>query len=66
MQKKSSLTYFDKYHLLSSKHLNYIKFRKVYELIQTKAHLTPGGLNKIYRIKNSMNTRSNESLGLDD
>jgi hypothetical protein len=32
------IRYFDKYHLLSSKHVNYLKWRKTYILVQTQKH----------------------------
>lgn len=36
---KNVVSYFDAYPLLSSKHLDYIKWRKVYTMIQNKDHL---------------------------
>jgi len=56
------IRYFDHYHLLSSKHINYLKWRKVYLLIQGKAHRTPEGIKRILAIKGSMNRHSDESL----
>lgn len=50
------IEYLDKYHLLSSKHVNYIKWRKVYHLVQREQHLTPEGQARITRIKSSMYT----------
>lgn len=45
--------YFDKYHLLSSKHIKYLKIRKVYRIIQKGENLTKdfNGLVKLYKLK---------------
>nr|YP_010697886.1 LAGLIDADG homing endonuclease [Fuscoporia viticola]WCF76847.1 LAGLIDADG homing endonuclease [Fuscoporia viticola] len=43
--------YFNNYHLLSSKHLNYLNWRKAYLIVQNKEHLTELGLNKIIKLK---------------
>jgi hypothetical protein len=85
--------YFDYYHLLSNKHVNYLKWRKAYRLIQNKEHrpsgtvgapggdpnlkkdLSPGGagrrlgvrscgIEKIKKLKNSMNSFNKEQLEL--
>jgi len=47
--------YFDNFHLQSSKHNNYLKWRKTYILIQERYHLTEIGVEKIIKLKNSMN-----------
>ena len=52
------LNYFDKYYLLSSKHVNYLKWRKAYVIIQSKNHLNKDGINKITKLKNTMNRLS--------
>ena len=59
---KKVISYFDKYHLLSSKHLNYLKWRKAYLIIQSKNHLNTEGLNKITKLKSTMNSLSVDSL----
>lgn len=46
--------YFRKYHLLSYKHVNYLKWYKVYLMIQSTKYLTEEDINKIIKIKNSM------------
>ena len=50
---KKVINYFDKYHLQSKKHISYLKWRKVYTLLQDKEHLTEKGLFKIERIHQS-------------
>lgn len=58
------IDYLDKYHLLSSKHVNYLKWRKVYILVQEKKHLTPEGQARILKMKSSMISYSKETLDL--
>ncbi len=48
------IKYFDNYHLLSSKHIDYLKWRKAYIIIQNKHPLNKSGLDKIVKIKKSM------------
>ncbi len=52
---KRVIEYFDQYHLQSKKHISYIRWRKVYRLIQDKKHLTDIGLYKILTIKSLIN-----------
>ena len=52
---KNVINYLDQYHLLSSKHVNYLKWRKAYLIIQNKDHLTTNGLDKLIKFKKSMN-----------
>ena len=49
------IQYFDHYHLQSIKHISYLRWRKVYRLIQNKEHLTEKGLAKILMIKPLIN-----------
>lgn len=56
---KNVINYFNKYHMLSNKHVNYLKWRKAYILIQNKEHLTEEGIKKIIKLKNTMNKHSN-------
>ena len=58
---KNVVDYFNSFHLLSSKYISYLKWRKAYLLIQDKKHLTELGLNKIIKLKNSMN-KLNEDI----
>ena len=62
---KKVIKYLDKYHMLSSKYINFLRWRKVYQLIQEKKHLTPKGQARIIKIKYSMNSFSKEPLDLD-
>ena len=52
---KRVIQYFDQYHLQSRKHVSYLRWRKVYRLIQDKEHLTEKGLSKILTIKSLIN-----------
>jgi len=52
---KRVIEYFDRYHLQSRKHISYLRWRKVYRLIQDKKHLTDKGLSKILIIKSLIN-----------
>ena len=52
---KKVINYFDTFHLQSSKHLNYLKWRKAYLLIQNKEHLNDQGFKQIIKLKNTMN-----------
>jgi len=58
---KSVINYFDKFQLISSKWVNYLKWRKIYRIIQRKEHLTIEGLNKIKHIKGSSETNTPNS-----
>lgn len=49
------IDYFDKHHLMSTKYINYLKWRKAYIIVQNKDHLSLQGLDKITKIKNTMN-----------
>jgi len=53
---KKVIDYFDKYHLQSKKHLSYLRWRKVYILIEEKKHLTKEGFNKIVKINGALLT----------
>jgi hypothetical protein len=62
---KKAIQYFDKFHLQSKKHLSYLRWRKVYILIQNKEHLTEKGLAKIIKIKALIN-RHEENTTIQD
>ena len=55
---KKVINYFDHFHLLSSKHINYLKWRKAYLIIQNRDHLNKDGLERIIKLKNTMNRLS--------
>ena len=59
---KNVINYFDNFHLLSSKHINYLKWRKAYIIIQNKDHLNKNGLEKIIKLKNTMNRLSGSTV----
>jgi len=55
---KNFINYFDYFHLLSSKYINYLKWRKAYLIIQSpkaRDHLKEEGLERILKLKKSMN-----------
>lgn len=51
---KIYINYFDYFHLLSSKHVNYLKWRKAYLIIQNRDHLKKEGIEKIIKLKKTM------------
>lgn len=59
---KKFIKYFDQFHLLSSKYVNYLKWRKVYSIIQKKEHLTKNGIEKIIKKKSNMNSQSKDTF----
>ena len=59
---KNVINYFDEYHLQSRKYLNYLRWRKVYILIQKKEHLNNKGLSKILIIKSLINKHENITI----
>ena len=52
---KNVIEYFNKFNLQSRKHVSYLRWRKIYTLIQDREHLTDKGLIKIIRIKSLIN-----------
>lgn len=52
---RNIINYFDIYHMLSVKHVNYLKWRKAYLLIQDRKYLDKDGLVRITKLKNTMN-----------
>ena len=58
------IDHFDKYPLISQKWADYELFKSAVSLIKNKEHLTWEGLNKILRIKASMNLGLSEELKL--
>ena len=62
---KKVIQYFDKFNLQSRKHVSYLRWRKVYILIQNKEHLMEKGLTKILTIKSLIN-RHEENTAIQD
>ena len=58
---KNVIEYFNKFNLQSRKHISYLKWRKVYTLIQNREHLTDKGLIKILTIKSLINYHEDNS-----
>lgn len=56
------IKYFDEYHLQSNKHINFLKWRKAYLLIQDKEHLYDQGIKKIIVLKNTMNSLNKDTI----
>ena len=56
---KKVISYFDHFHLLSCKHVNYLKWRKAYLIIQKKDHLNEKGINNIIKLKKNINKFNN-------
>ena len=61
---KKVVDYFDHFHLLSSKYINYLKWRKAYLIVQDREHLTDKGIDKIIKLKNTMNKYNKDSIDL--
>lgn len=51
---KNLADYFDKFNLNSSILIKYLKWRKVYRIIQRKEHLNNIGLDKIIKIRDNL------------
>lgn len=56
------LDHFEKYPLITQKKADYLLFKRAFELIKNKEHLTKEGIDKIVAIKTSMNLGLNEEL----
>ena len=56
------IQHFDNFPLLTQKYSDYILFKQVVELMQSKKHLTEGGLCKIVDVKASLNKGLPEEL----
>ncbi|KAF1107977.1 hypothetical protein B8V09_03485 [Streptococcus agalactiae] len=56
------IPFFNNYPLKGIKLKNFEEFKKVANLMGSKAHLTESGLNKIREIKSEMNLRTDESF----
>jgi len=56
---KNVVDYFNSFHLLSSKYISYLKWRKAYIIIQNNDHLKNERLKKIVKLKNTINKSNN-------
>jgi hypothetical protein len=54
------LPHFDKYSLVTKKHIDYLLFKNIVEIMLNKKHLTENGLQEIVNLRASLN------LGLSD
>lgn len=52
---KKIIEYFNQHNLQSRKHVSYLRWRKIYTLIQDREHLTDKGLKKILKLKSLIN-----------
>ena len=59
---KNVVGYFDNFHMLSGKHVNYLKWRKAYLIIQCRNHLNEDGLREIIKLKNTMNRLNDTTI----
>lgn len=51
------IPFFDLYPVLGIKKMDYYDFKKIYNIILSKEHLTPDGLAQIQQIRNNMNDK---------
>ena len=61
---KTIITHFDKFPLITDKSSNFELFKKVYQIVELKEHLTIEGVKKILSIKASMNLGLSPELKL--
>ena len=59
---KNVVNYFDHFHLLSSKYINYLKWRQAYLIVKNRDHLNKDGLEKIIKLKSTMNSLSDTAV----
>ena len=59
---KNVIEYFNYFHLQSRKHVNYLRWRKAYIIIQDKNHLNKEDLIKIIKLKNTINDEVNTTV----
>lgn len=56
------IDHFDKYPLITQKQADYLLFKRAFELISRKEHLTPEGFRQILSIKAAINLGISDSL----
>ena len=49
------INYFDRFHLLSSKHINYLKWRKAHLIVQSEGYPLSYEPKRISKLKSTMN-----------
>ena len=49
------INHLEKYPLITKKHADYVLFKKIFQIMKRKEHLTPEGLRKIVAFKAAMN-----------
>lgn len=62
---KNVINYFNLFHMLSNKHVNYLKWRKAYIVLashKNKHHLTSDDLDRITKLKNTMNRSQKNAI----
>ena len=57
---KIVIPFFEKYPMLTQKKFDFIKFKKVINLMNQKKHLTKDGINKIIDISSKMNRKNKQ------
>lgn len=63
---KNVIEYFNKFNLQSRKHVSFLRWKKVYILIQDREHLSDTGITKILRIKALLNDNHKENTSIQD
>jgi hypothetical protein len=56
------IPHFDKYPLISQKRADFELFKRIVELVDSKEHLTPTGLQQIINLKASLNMGNSDEL----
>ena len=51
--------FLDQYSLMTTKSLDYLEFKRVHSMLESKLHLTPKGLDEIRMIQAGMNLKRN-------
>jgi hypothetical protein len=56
------IDHFDKFPLITQKRADYLLFKKAFEIVKRKEHLTLEGVNYLVRVKASINKGLSEKL----
>lgn len=62
--KNNIIPHFLKYPLRGTKYLDFLSFKKAFDIIERKEHLTEKGMNKLYNLSKGMNTGRDFTLNL--